>query len=595
MWAPIAAWVWLLVTMGLSAGCGDSHGKQAAADRPPAVSSSNATATNDGPASKPAEPDSAADPAATLPSPDVDGELGFKHTLKSAATTAAKPSVAKASVPKTSVGSPVVAAAPATKEDRYADVVPAPAVSAQADPAPTRAVANRPATLVQSEDAGETPQGNPLRDPRAPQAASRPATPPQPAVTPDAVVPAAEKPVATVVSPQPEQKSELVIQTKPEETVADKSPSATPTPPPPATGIKPEPKEHSLEPTGTGPRTNKNSGVPFDPIKENGKIFEGWPKPKLALVITGNQDGYLEPCGCAGLERMKGGMSRRYSFLRELRQGKDFGWPVVGIDLGNIAKGFGKQAELKFQIAVNGMTEMHYSTVTLGPTDLHLPTAEVMALTIPPAANQKTMFVSGNVGLFAFDESLLPRTQLIATGYKMIGITAVVGKTYLQQLKANPDLKTIPPENHLNAAVSLLKSRANYLILLAQATRKEAIDLANAYPDFNLVVYSEGGAEPPARAEEIGKGGTMLVEVGEKGMYAVVLGMFDDPKRPIRYQRVTLDSRFPALYGNGRLDGRLPGPTQGAGAQRAGDSSAGPSAKGLQRRLRGHRRLQELP
>ena len=83
---------------------------------------------------------------------------------------------------------------------------------------------------------------------------------------------------------------------------------------------KPEPKEHSAESARPGPRTNKNSGVPFDPIKENGKIFVDWPKPKLALVITGNQEGYLEPCGCAGLDRMKGGMSRRYSLFRQLRE-----------------------------------------------------------------------------------------------------------------------------------------------------------------------------------------------------------------------------------------------------------------------------------
>ena len=59
------------------------------------------------------------------------------------------------------------------------------------------------------------------------------------------------------------------------------------------------------------------------------------------------------------------------------------GWPVVGLDVGNIAKGFGKQAELKFQIAVNAMSEMKYNAVTLGPTDLRLPAAEVMALTMP--------------------------------------------------------------------------------------------------------------------------------------------------------------------------------------------------------------------
>ena len=75
----------------------------------------------------------------------------------------------------------------------------------------------------------------------------------------------------------------------------------------------------------------------------------------------------------------------------------------------------------------------------------------------------------------------------------------------------------------------LLKKRANYLVLLAHTTRKEAIELAKKYPDFDLVVCSDGGAEPPAQPEEIRKGGTKLIEVGEKGMYAVVLGMFDDP------------------------------------------------------------------
>ena len=247
--------------------------------------------------------------------------------------------------------------------------------------------------------------------------------------------------------------------------------------------------------------------MPFDPIKENGPIFVGWPKPKLALVITGNQEGYLEPCGCAGLDRMKGGMSRRYSLFRQLRE--ENGWPVVGIDVGNIAKGFGKQAELKFQIAVNAMSEMRYSAATLGPTDLHLPTAEVMALTMPADAKNKTMFVCGNVGLFAFDESLLPRTQLIAAGFKTIGITAVLGKSlHGKQLAGNPDLKMIDPEKLLNAAVPLLKkARANYLILLAHTTRKEAIDLADKYPDFDLVICSDGRrrAAGPGRGDPQGR------------------------------------------------------------------------------------------
>jgi hypothetical protein len=353
----------------------------------------------------------------------------------------------------------------------------------------------------------------------------------------------------TAIPPQPAQKSELVIQIKPDAaTAAQPPPAATPV----ATTVekKAEPKEHAAGSAKPGPRTNKNSGVPFDPIKENGKIFVDWPKPKLALVITGQQEGYLEPCGCAGLDRMKGGMNRRYALFRELRQTE--GWPVLGLDVGGLAKpmSFGKQAELKFQIAVNAMSQMRYSAVTLGLSDLHLPTPEVLALTMPADAKQKTMFVCGNVGLFGFNESLLPRTQLIAAGFKTIGVTAVLGKTFMAQLAGNPDLTMVPPEKLLNLAVPLLKPRANYLILLAHTTRKEAIELGKMYPDFNLVICSGGGAdaraEPPAQAEEIRKDGTLLIEVGEKGMYAVVLGLYDDPQKPLRYQRVTLDSRFPA-------------------------------------------------
>ncbi len=395
------------------------------------------------------------------------------------------------------------------------------------------------------------PVRNPLRDPGGNQATGRPPAttesgPPQPVTAAEPVRAVPEKPSAPIaLSGQPAQKSELVIQTKPDEP-ATAPPALPATPVAPAIVKKPEPPEHSLESAKPGPRTNKNSGVPFDPIAVNGKIFVDWPKPKLALVITGNQEGYLEPCGCAGLDRMKGGMSRRYTLFRQLRQK---GWPVVGIDVGNIAKGFGKQAELKFQISINAMSEMHYSTATLGLTDLHLPAEEVMALTMPAGPKNTTMFVCGNVGLFAFNEALLPRTQLVAAGYKTIGITSVLGKTGTAQLAGNPSLKMDSPEMLLKAAVPLLKSRANYLVLLAQTTYKEAKDLAKKYPDFDLVICSDhfdAGTEPPDKAEEIVKGGTKLVVVGEKGMYAVVLGMFDDPKSPLRYQRVTLDSRFPA-------------------------------------------------
>ena len=331
---------------------------------------------------------------------------------------------------------------------------------------------------------------------------------------------------------------------------------ATPAVPPQTGG----PPAHSPEPSGNVPQTGKHSGVAFDPVKENGPIFVDWPKPKLALVITGRQDGYMEPCGCAGLERMKGGMSRRHTLFRTLRdygwrfpakgskdQGSaptpgDQGWPTVGLDVGGIAKGFGRQPELKFQFMIEGMRKMGYGAIGLGWADLQLPTGEVLADTAP-VNNQPSPFVSANVGLFVFDESTLAQTRIITSGEKRVGVTSVLGKGYQNRIN-NASVLMVDPETALAKMVPVLKKNAETLVLLAHASKEESIALARQFPDFDFVVTAGGPAEPPAQPEKIKGGKTWLIEVGEKGMYAVVLGLFDDPRQPVRYQRVPLDSRF---------------------------------------------------
>ena len=54
------------------------------------------------------------------------------------------------------------------------------------------------------------------------------------------------------------------------------------------------------------PKPLYDKHAPVDPVKTNGAIFVDWPKPDAVLLFTGEQDGYLEPCGCAGLAESKG-------------------------------------------------------------------------------------------------------------------------------------------------------------------------------------------------------------------------------------------------------------------------------------------------
>ena len=104
--------------------------------------------------------------------------------------------------------------------------------------------------------------------------------------------------------------------------------------------------------------------------KRNGAIFADWNPPQAVLAITGELDGYIEPCGCTGKENQKGGLSRRQNFLTAL---KSAGWHVVAVDLGGLVKRFGRQAEVKYQSIADGLRQMGYSGIGFGPADLRLP------------------------------------------------------------------------------------------------------------------------------------------------------------------------------------------------------------------------------
>lgn len=286
-------------------------------------------------------------------------------------------------------------------------------------------------------------------------------------------------------------------------------------------------------------RKGKHSGEHFDPIKENGPIFEGWPKPQLALVITGREEGYIEPCGCAGLDRMKGGMARRQTLFRSLKQQ---GWQVVGLDVGGLARGFGKQAELKFQTMVEAKRRTGYDAVALGTTDLRLPAGELAAVAAT-ADGTPSMFVATNVGLFGFDAGVAPRSKIIERPGARLGVMAVVGKQ-TQQAIHNDEIEMVDAESAVRKMLPEVKKKAGYLVLLAHMPTEEAEALARKFPEINLVATSGGPAEPPAKLSFIEGTKTIVVEVGEKGMNAVVIAFFDDPKTPVRYQRVPLDARF---------------------------------------------------
>src|SRR5690606_16606993 len=100
-----------------------------------------------------------------------------------------------------------------------------------------------------------------------------------------------------------------------------------------------------------------------NPADKRDALFVDWPKPQVALVFSGEQDGYLEPCGCAGLHNQKGGLKRRMTLLEQLR---GEGWPVVALDAGGLTKRSGPQEEIKMRRMLESFVDLGYQVAGLG-------------------------------------------------------------------------------------------------------------------------------------------------------------------------------------------------------------------------------------
>jgi hypothetical protein len=157
--------------------------------------------------------------------------------------------------------------------------------------------------------------------------------------------------------------------------------------------------------------------------------FKDWPKPAVALFFTGQQLGYIEPCGCTGLENQKGGLARRHTLIRQLQDERS--WPVVPLDVGSQVRRYGRQQEIKFQHTANALRTLGYRAVALGAEDLRLPAGELFAATNPD--DKPSIFTGANVALLG--REFQPQFQVIEAGGKKIGVAAVLGDAFERKLE----------------------------------------------------------------------------------------------------------------------------------------------------------------
>jgi len=311
----------------------------------------------------------------------------------------------------------------------------------------------------------------------------------------------------------------------------------------------------SIEATSAAPRLEAWSpDDKKDPGPERLPIFKDWPNPQAVLVFSGQQRGYLEPCGCSP-EFQKGGLARRFGFIKSLEKRN---WPVLSADLGGILDDYMQQSQGKFmagpeqlqaklETALEAMHKMRYAALNVGPEDLntHQGFVGLMGLLLNLDNPPLPRAINANLGAEKDfrDLGLIAPYQIREIGGVKVALIGMAGTKNKDRMN-DPSLKEWQaPEIALAATLKELKRKADLLVLMLYGDLDEARQLAAKFNDLDVIIHASDSEEPSDMAEIHEKNKTMLVTIGSKGKYTGTIGIFKSRPR-LRFELVPLDDRF---------------------------------------------------
>ena len=300
---------------------------------------------------------------------------------------------------------------------------------------------------------------------------------------------------------------------------------------PPVSAVKSEQANESSD--------NSDATPPVSPL-----LFPEWPQPLLALVVTGEQFGYFEPCGCTA--NQLGGMARRAGLFSKL---ESLGWTVRGVDVGGLSRRSGPQAQIKFETMLEALRELKYVALGMGVAELRLDPGYLLAQHLE-TGDPRLCFLGANLTFLGTKELGTPLSYTIAEveGCR-VGITSVMSDTIRREIipdrtpeeAAVADLQWGDPAEALAEVLTKFdEEKVDFRVLLSQSTDEEIREQAKAFPQFDIIVAADG-KDGDREPEMIGS--VRLLRVGEKGKTAGVVGLYPKgEKDSIRYELVTVSA-----------------------------------------------------
>jgi hypothetical protein len=302
---------------------------------------------------------------------------------------------------------------------------------------------------------------------------------------------------------------------------------------------------------------------PAKPPTKTIPLFNRWPtdrQPDVVLVLTGQQYGYNKPCGCS--EPQYGGLERRWNFIQ--RELKSRNWPVVALDLGDVAQSNSPQTRVKYVYSMRALKQLGYSAISFGVKEFAMPVTETIDRfflnepgIIPLVANLQ----DGKNPQGQFLGFIQPYYVNKETGVP-IGVVGLVGPSVVKQVKdpivkfdeigrngpAGPQLTDFLPGvvREMSQKAATPKDAPELLVLLYQGTLEEAKALATHYTKFSVILALSEEDEP--REEPLKIGNTLIINVGHKGKKVGVLGIYRTPKAPkpfeFHYQLCSMSPKY---------------------------------------------------
>lgn len=265
-------------------------------------------------------------------------------------------------------------------------------------------------------------------------------------------------------------------------------------------------------------------------------LFRGWGKPDLAIVLSGQMYGYHQPCGCS--HPQYGGLARRYNFLQTLKKKE---WPIICLDLGDIAQKSGPQRMLKYEHAMRALTLMEYAAIGVGKNEMQMPLWEALSnytLNHPTPRVLAANLLNRDKG--EVFHGLIHDGEIIRRpGAPEIGVLGLIAPTVAREaVKMDSDLK-FHKDNAavVNRTLAEMKARKVKLaVVLYQGNLAEARACARyceelhqkdaTLPLVQLVVCLSEHEEPPSEPDREYQGLAKIITLGHKGRYVGVVGVF---------------------------------------------------------------------